>query len=229
MMRMLVALAIVALAISPVLAGTPADPGTVAWNNKIAMNTRGIDGVFVVQDDGTIRHVQSGMVCPATFANVKLWHLETFPSPRGKGMDVSCDYGRNGPDNRFVSKLTLFATIAPDGTTLDTAFAAYRSEVIRANPGIQSEGPLPLPPHVMLPGEWKSESFLERRADRAFTSELIVALRGSWMFEVRATYDGSRGDPMVTMQSSPADATNAQDDRTMAATAFAATVNTLPK
>jgi hypothetical protein len=228
-MRALVILAFVTLASAPALAADPADPGTIAWNNKIAMHSPNIDGVFVVQDDGTIRHVQSGMICPATFANVKLWHLETFPSPRGKGMDVSCDYGRNGPNNRFVSKLTLFATIAPDGATLDRAFAAYRAEVIQANPGVRSEGPLPLPPKVTLSGEWKSESFLERRDDRAFTSELIVALRGQWMFEVRATYDGSRGDPMVTMQSSPADATNAQDDRTMAATAFAATVNTLLK
>jgi len=228
-MRAHLVFALAILVALPAAAAEPTDPGTIAWNNKVAMHTQGIDGVFVVQDDGTIRHIQSGMVCPAKFANVQLWHLESFPSHSGKGMDVSCDYGRNGPNNRFVSKLTLFATIAPDGWTLDTVFANYRSEVIRANPGVKSEGPLPLPPNVTLPGEWKSESFIERRDDRAFTSELIVALRGKWMFEVRTTYDGSRGDPMVTMQSSLADAANAQGDRTMAATAYRATVDTLPK
>lgn len=229
-MRALTAFALAILIAAPAMAAEPADPGTIAWNNKIAMRTPGIDGVFVVQDDGTIRHVQSGMVCPARFSNVQLWHLETFPSKAGKGMDVSCDYGRNGPDNRFVSKLTLFATIAPDGWTLDTVFANYRAEVLRANPGIRSLGALTgRPGMAVLPPGAMSEAFLEHRDGRDFTSELVVALRGKWMFEVRSTYDGSPGDPIERMQSSPADVDNAAGDRTMAVAAYVATVDTLPK
>jgi hypothetical protein len=145
-------------------------------------------------------------------------------------MDVSCDYGRNGPDKRFVSKLTLFATIAPEGWTLDKVFNNYRAEVLQANPGIRSIGALTgRPGMVPLPDGSRSEAFIEHRDGRDFTSELVVALRGKWMFEVRATYDGSPGDPMQTMQSSLTDVANASADRTMAAQAYVAAVDTLPK
>src|SRR5215469_11013721 len=75
-----------------------ADAQTIARNAEIVKNTKGTDGVFVVRDDGTIRHVQSGLVCPAKFPNVAFWHAELFDSPLGPGMDVGCDYGRNGAD-----------------------------------------------------------------------------------------------------------------------------------
>jgi hypothetical protein len=231
-MRALVTLAFVSLAIAPAFAAEPADPGTIAWNNKIAMNTPGIDGVFVVQDDGSIRHVQSGMICPATFDNVKLWHLENFPSKAGKGMDVSCDYGRNGPGNRFVSKLTLFATIAPDGWTLDDVYRNYRSEVMQANPGARSTGPAKVDPKQAVGdlADYKSEQFLETRDGRDFTSELIVSLRGKWMFEVRATYDGKPNTIGVDPNGdAAAQLTDTMGDRVMAAGAYVRVAPTLPK
>ena len=80
---------------------------------------------------------------------------------------------------------------------------------------------------VALPPGSRSEAFIGHRDGRDFTNELVVGLRGKWMFEVRTTYDGSPSDPMQRMQSSPTDVDNARGDRTMAAAAYVATVNTL--
>ena len=98
-------------------------------------------GVFEAQPDGAARHVQSGLLCPAKFPNVELWHLEVFPSSLGKGADVGCDYGRNGPDGLFVSKLTIFVTRMTPEETLDSDFAQRQAEVTSAMPGAIEKGP----------------------------------------------------------------------------------------
>ena len=75
--------------------------------------TQNADGSFsVVQDDGTSPSTLalSGLVLPdgtSGFPNVELWHLEVFESGAGKGMDVGCNYGRNGADGKWISKLTI--------------------------------------------------------------------------------------------------------------------------
>ncbi len=209
----------------PALAADTPAPDPVQHNRDILAASQA-DGVFTVQDDGTIRHLQSGMICPATYPNVTLWHLEVFPNDAGKGVDVACDYGRNGPDGNWIAKLTLFATIAPAGWKLDDVFANYRGEVLQANPGVVSLGPaLEAKGDTAKIGEWRSEEFSQVRDGREFTTSLVVALRGKWMFEVRSTYLGKPND--IGGGSDPNDAVLAAGDRAMTAKSFLDVVQTL--
>jgi hypothetical protein len=163
-------------------------------NQDIVSRASGIDGVFVLQDDGTIKHLQSGMICPGYFQNVQLWHLEVFKSDAGAGADVGCDYGRNDAGGHWVSKLTIFATRAPDGTTLDQAFARYRAEILQAAPDAQSRGEAlhddTKPQDRGTLSDYRSEEFVTQRDGRTCTDDLYVVVHGGWMMEIRSTYIG---------------------------------------
>lgn len=160
-------------------------------NEKIVAQTPDTGGVFVVQDDGSIRHVPSGTICPANFQNVHFAHADIFSSVAGAGTDVGCDYARNNPAGSAVSKLTIFITKAPDGMTLDAAFARYNREIQAAYPGA-----VPMPQSLRIGDKKTGQYATDYRAagytvsidGQNYHSELIVGLWNGWMLEVRATY-----------------------------------------
>jgi len=171
-----------------------ADAATIAHIRDIVAHSDGADGVFVVNDDGSVKHIQSGMVCPPKFPNVAFWHAEVFSSSLGKGMDVGCDYGRNGVGDQWVSKLTIFATKAPDGMTLDQAFGDYREQVTKVSPDAVSRGEaLKIENKGGNPPDIRSEEFSVTRNGVAYTTDLLVSIQRGWILEIRATYPGATG------------------------------------
>lgn len=178
-----------------------------AHNQSILAKSPDAGGIFTVQEDGTIKHLQSDLVCPNYFPNVELWHLEVIES---KGMDVGCDYGRNDTDGKWTAKLTIFATRAPEGTTLDSAFQNYRNEVLQVTPGAVSQGealrdgnkPGTDPLH-----SYRSEEFVSQRDGVTNTDQLYVFVSDNWMYEIRVTFPGlpnridlKKGDTVETAQ-----------------------------
>jgi hypothetical protein len=107
------------------------------------MKRPGTLGVFEAQADGTVRHLQSGFICPARLPNVNLWNLQVIPSPLGPGTDVGCDYGRvagGQSDQRRRSETHDLPRQSPGGMTLDDAFKRYQMEMFGANPSASSTG-----------------------------------------------------------------------------------------
>ena len=93
-----------------------------------------IADVWQQNEDGSVRHIRSNLACPADLPNMKLWHVFVYPSP-DRGADVGCDYGRiaavmkTGGRTTPEAKLSIYAVHAPDGMTLDQAFARYHDEM----------------------------------------------------------------------------------------------------
>jgi hypothetical protein len=194
-----------------------------ARNAAIIANTPGAAGVFKVEETGEVVHLQSGLRCPASFPSVAFWRAEIF-SPPSLGTDVGCDYGRNGPDGKAVSKLTIFATKAPN-TTLDEAFAGYRDEVTKntpsavyKGPAVEVSSPAGGPPTASPFGEFRSAEFEMRLGEARYLSDLIVGVRSGWIVEVSATF---RSDVSVAAgQDGVAQATDATEDLAQPALAF---------
>jgi hypothetical protein len=204
-----------------------ADEKTVAHIRDIVASTQGADGVFVVGDDGSVKHVQSGVVCPAKFPNVDFWHAEIFQSALGAGMDVGCDYGRNGSDGNWISKLTIFATKAPEGMTLDQAFAKDRNEVVQVAPNAVSLGEAVKEENKpATEPDIRSEEFSETRGGRGFISDLLVTLKDGWIFELRATYPGETGTAVIPKDATPEEASLIVGDYAMLSMAFTRVVLT---
>jgi hypothetical protein len=154
-----------------------------AHNEDIVARSPHADGVFVVQGDGTIKHVQSGMVCAANFTNVNFWHSEVFDD--GKGLDVGCDYGRNGADGKWISKLTIFAVKSPEGATLDNVFAHYKQEIERTYPAAVALAPALQMNSKMV---YRAQGYTVAVDGGNRHEELIVGLTNGWTIEVRASY-----------------------------------------
>lgn len=167
---------------APVLAQTAPNP--VPSVDEILQKTPEAKGVFVAADHGNARHVQSGLVCPPAFARLNLWHLEVFAKD---GTDVGCDYGRNGENGKWVAKLTIFATKAQPGLTVDDAFAGYSAEIKKAWPDAKATGPA-----VTIKGappagleNIRSEEYTADIYGQKVTSDLIVAVKNGWVIEIR--------------------------------------------
>ena len=198
-----------------------ASPEAIARIRAIVANTKGTDGIFTVGDDGSVRHVQSGLLCPPKFPNVDFWHPEIFDSALGPGMDIGCDYGRNGPDGHAISKLTIFATKAPDGLTLDQAFQQDRSQLLRAAPGAKSEGQALEIKNDSASPDARSEEFLETRDGQDYTTQILVAVGKGWVFEIRTTFEGAGNRIVIPHGGTSHDAVSAIGDRLMLAVAYA--------
>jgi len=97
----------------------------------------GVPGVFERRADGTLHHVESGLVCPAKYPNATFYNLLVYTAD---GSDVGCDYRRADDKGGAWAKFTIFATKAPPGTTMEDAFARYRRELLTADPQAQSQG-----------------------------------------------------------------------------------------
>jgi hypothetical protein len=197
---------------------------TIAHIRDLVAHAVGTDGVFIVNDDGSVRHIQSGLLCPPKFPNVDFWHAEVFSSSLGKGTDVGCDYGRGNPNGKAVAKLTIFATKAPEGMTLDQAFAKYRNEVLTTYPNATSRGEAiqdttPPDQRQTHPG-LRSEEFLVQIDGAPFTSQLIVEVKSGWMIEIRSSFLGKSDQIYLTKETGVQGAVLATGDRLMAAYAW---------
>lgn len=154
---------------------------------EILAKTPDAQGIFVTADAGAARHVQSGLTCPLSFPNLNLWHLEVFAAD---GTDVGCDYGRNGADNVAVSKLTIYATKAQPGDTVDKAFARYQAEVKNTWPDAKVLGPaIEFGGNVSEEDKGvRSEEYqLVFKGGHKSQSDLIVTIKNGWVIEIRGT------------------------------------------
>jgi len=208
-----------------------ASPEAIARTRAIVANTKGTDGVFTVGDDGSIRHVQSRLLCPPKFPNVDFWHAEIFDSSLGPGSDIGCDYGRNGPDGYAISKLTIFATKVPDDLTLDQAFQHYRGQLLRVAPGAKSEGQAL---DVKNDGsssfpDIRSEEFAETRDGQDYTTQILVAVGKGWVFEIRTTFEGASNRVVIPQGGTAHDGALAMGDRMMLAAAYVVLAAALAK
>lgn len=168
-----------------------ATPDTAPPVLDVLKNTTGAIGVFVSTEDGSIRHVQSGMVCPAVFPNLNLWHLKVYVAG---GSDVGCDYGRNGPEGRWTSKLTLYAVKAGPSDTSESAFTRYRSDLLAVYPNARALGPALTVENVTSEGDtfpgmetMRSEEYEIVMEGRRLLGTLIVATKAGWIVKVRAS------------------------------------------
>ncbi len=153
---------------------------------EILAQTKDASDVFAATDTGDLRHLQSGMVCPISFPNL---HMRTLTVFAADGSDVGCDYGRNGRNNVTVSKLSLYATKASPGDTVDAAFARYQLEVHQGSPNALVKGGV-----VGFTGQLADDMKSVRSEEydividgRHFQSDLIVAIKDGWIIEVRGT------------------------------------------
>jgi hypothetical protein len=179
----------------PVGAAEPTITEVKARNQSILSHTPGADGIFVIQEQGDIQHLQSSLVCPAAFPNVAFWHAQIYSSPLGKGADVGCDYGRVDNAGHVLSKLTIFAVRAKDGTTLDQAFARYQQEVQDSTRNAEYLGPAlrvdkdsAKGSEPFIPTDFRSAEYNLTLNGVRYRSQLLVALQYGWIIEVRATY-----------------------------------------
>lgn len=163
-----------------------AAPNTAPSVAEILAKTPEAEGIFVAMDGGAARHVQSGLICPLSFPNVNLWHLTAFATD---GTDVGCDYGRNGSDDTWRSKLSIYAVKAQPDDTVETAFARYQAEVKDAWPDATARGPA-----IRFEGDVSAEMKAVRSEEYEITfngkrcvSDLIVALKAGWIIEIRGT------------------------------------------
>lgn len=187
-MRALVVALLVRLAVPAVAAEDPA--ALRAQNSAILAATPQAEGAFAVQDDGAVRHLASGLICPAKYPNVDFYKAFVF---RADGTDAGCDYGRFDDKGGIWAKLTIFMVRFAAPTTIDQAFAHYRAELLRALPDAKSQGEAlrlgangassPLPPI-------RSEEFLIQLNEQIYTTQLYVAQTKRWVIEVRTTFVG---------------------------------------
>jgi len=181
---------LLAAACVPAFADTPS-ADLVTHIRQVVAQTAGSSGIFVVQDDGSVRHQQSGLVCPVDFPNVHFAQIQIY---RPDGTDIGCDYARVIADGSAVSKLTIFSAKAPDGATLDSVFVRYKDEIVRVHPDAVEENPSSLSITDSTGDkrtDYRSAGYSITIEGKHFHSELIVGLVKGWMIEVRATYPNS--------------------------------------
>jgi hypothetical protein len=200
----------------------PSPQAIVAHNRDVVARTPEADGVFVVQENGSIRHVQSGMVCGARYPSFEFWHVEVSSSGEGKGSDVACDYGRNGRDGRPAATLTVSAVKQADGLALDQAFAVYRAQVLAMYPDAIPSGPAlkiklaDTDQDTYGPFEaFRSEEFVRELGGEDWTEDLIVLIRKGWVLKVRKTMPGKPHEFKFTEKTDSDELTNAARDRTV--------------
>lgn len=166
------------------------NPATIQYNRGIVAATRGAADVFTVQDDGAIRHVQSGLICPAEYPNAEFYQALVYATD---GSDIGCDYRRADKLGGAWAKLTIFAVKAKSSDTLDAVFAHYRGEVEQTYPQAVFQGdaltldskgkPSALP-------AFRSAEYVMPFNGQTYTTQLYVVLVQGWTIEVRCTFVG---------------------------------------
>ena len=162
-------------------------------NAAIVAKTSGSVGVFEVQENGDILHIQSGVRCPASFKNVGFRHVLIFSAPH-TGTDIGCDYGRTGPDGYSVSKLTIFATRTTE--SIDQVFAGVQQEIAESRPEARYIGPAvemvsedgDLDDCSPIFGDFRSAEYEFELNGVRYLSDAILTIRSGWIIKVRATF-----------------------------------------
>jgi len=198
-------------------------------NSAIVVQDKDTAGVFEVQDDGTIKHRQSGLICPARYPNAAFFHALVYDA--GKGLDVGCDYKRPDDKGGANAKLTIFVTKVADGASVDAEFAKRRAEVAQTYPEAKSQGPaltITQESKAALP-DVRTEEFLIWMNERDYTTQLIVAVSKGWSIEIRATFSGKPNEIALNAGSTTQDAADAGGDRVMGAKALFDALGTVGK
>jgi hypothetical protein len=186
-------------ALSTLLLAGPASAQTARrtapeTNAEIVARTPNALGVFKVQADGRILHLQSGFLCPAALPSMSFWHAEVFART---GADVGCDYGRADLAGHSIAKLTLFLVKGGD-RPLDAVFEGYKAEAARAMPTLSYRGPALTvesgQPDASSYGDYRSAEFVGQLNGVDTDSQLLVAIRRGWILELRLTYRTQVGD-----------------------------------
>jgi hypothetical protein len=200
-------LLILALYSTELFAVEPATPGNPTYSLEYLMtNALNTNGVFEPLNDGSFRHLQSGLICPAKLPSANLWQLMVFSDEENKGADVGCSYGRarRGTSGKNPeSKTTLFARRSEPGMNLDEAFKTGADEYHRAFPSARLLGEA-----LQLKGEnvaslpqVRSEEYEVLHGQRKFVDQILVSLIDGWIITIRATYptEFSSDDPDVAI------------------------------
>ena len=155
--------------------------------DQLLASTPEAKGVFVAGGAGSAQHIESGLICPATFSNFALWHLEVF---NPNGTDIGCDYGLQGIDNKWAAKLTIFAVKAPDGMTVQNAFGQYSNEIRQAWPGYKLREPATNFKRD-APGMENAlgEEYELTMKGQVSVSDLLVTVQNGWIIELRLSED----------------------------------------
>jgi hypothetical protein len=167
------------------------DPATLKAANIAAVaTTPAAVGIFAVQDDGTVRHVQSGLVCPAKYPNASFYQVLVY---NHEGTDVGCDYRRADAKGGAWAKLTIFVVKAAEGTTTDQAFAHYESEVTQTYPNAKFLGEAVAndPNDKTSPlAALRNSAYLIMMNGQEYTTQLYVLVIHGWTIEVRVSFVG---------------------------------------
>ncbi len=188
-MRAAVLLACVALLTLPARA-EDGPAALKAANAAIVAAAPGSAGIFTVQDDGAVRHAQSGLICPAKYPNSTLYDVQVY---KPDGTDIGCDYRRADLKGGAWAKLTIFAVKATDGVTVDQAFAGYQKEIAQTYPEARPLGEALQrdPKDTSSPlSDIRSREYLITMNGQDYTTQLYVALSHGWIVEVRSTFVG---------------------------------------
>lgn len=202
-----------------------------AHSEQVLARAKDVEGVFEVQEDGQIKHLQSGLICPAEYPNAELYNFLVYTSAAGKGLDVGCDYRRPDKLGGASAKFTVYATKASPTTTLDSAFDGYRKEIAEGNKNVRAQGPslrMSGSPPPDFP-EFRSEEYLLTWNDRDYTSQLIVTIVSGWVIEVRATFEGLPNEIKVAPTDTAQSAETMVQDRATADMTFMRTIGMIGK
>ncbi len=150
--------------------------------------------VFEARGDGSVRHRQSGAVCPAAVGGLRLAHLAIYPMAASRGGDVSCGYGG------FPKGAITLYLVKPGDYRPPLSFRQYageaRAEVRLAHP---EATPLPPPDPRHAPGPDGRDHTPSIDAWRlpvdgqSYLSLLYLDDVAPWIVMVRATGDADIG------------------------------------
>ena len=133
-MRSIISVLALLLFQSTANADSDVKPQLKAQNEAVVARTTEAQGVFMVLEDGNIKHIQSGAICIGELPNVTFWQAQIYSTAGSKGTDVGCDYARTSSDGAAVSKLTIFLVKNEGNLSLDEVFEKYRTEIKTAHP-----------------------------------------------------------------------------------------------
>jgi hypothetical protein len=212
------------LAAMPALADDAA--GLKHQNEAVLAATPEAAGLFALQDDGTIKHLASGLVCPSHFPNAVFYHLLVYAKD---GSDVGCDYRRADDKGGAWAKLTIFAVRAKPDTTADGAFAQYRGELLQAYPDAKPQGPGIVPDKSKSDAsllDFRSEQFLITMNNQTYTTQLYVAVVKGWTVEIRTTFVGAPNE-IVAGREGPNSVADEMGDRLIGSIALIGAIGTI--
>ena len=174
----------------PGLAGLETEPA-LSPGEAIAASPHGAEA-FRPYKTGSVRHIQSGMMCPVSVSSrfMVLTSL-TVTSDGPIGDDVSCQY------NILGSHMAVHALRVPDMTAATFIAEAKRGLMAAVH---SAESTYVRAPENTALKKIESAAFLLRVEGRSLKAIFLVTKVGDWLVEVNATY------PYADPDSTPAEA-----------------------